>query len=198
MEPITIIIIIAIVSVIAVLVLSSKRRGAGADEEYDEDEYDEEEELDIEEADEDGGEYEEDYGEEYANEEPDADAEEDDDEYYVEEASFESYKATVVGMDVERHHNGSAKYPKSNLCFLVEFKIHRSRKKAEVITLDVPEEIYEDIRLGENALLVLQNGHFIDFGDRYAEEAPEDAIKQAEQEKEEARNAKKSSTKKKK
>ena len=195
MDPVTLITIIAIVSVIAVIVLFSKRRDAGIDEEYDEDEYDEDENYAY------GDDFDEDSDEHYEYEEvedeTDEDADEDDDLYEVEEAPFESYKATVAGMDIERNPTGTIRTPSSQLDFLVEFKIQRSRNKSEVITLEVPEDIYEDIKLGENALLVMQNGNFIDFGDRYAEDAPEDAIAEAIKANE-AKSTKKADPKKKK
>jgi len=89
------------------------------------------------------------------------------------EPLFEEERAIIVDMHMNlrnfgKMEGGPNKYHR--LKFLVDFQLN----DGEIKTLMVSEQQYEKMSVGEFAMLMTQNGRFIDFGDKFAETLNDD------------------------
>ena len=151
---------------IAVALLRPWRGTTEADEDLDETEQDpdaltEEDTTgwseDDENADEDDEDVEEDDGDDW-----DEDAEEP-----IEEIPLTSAKAKITDLRIEQRSPGLYADPRDQLRFIADFQV----SKREPRSMEIPEELYDKLKIGERATLITQGNLFIDFGDRYAEPA---------------------------
>lgn len=158
MDPIIwILILVAAGSLIAVFTLFKRSPAAAPD--------DAEEENDRETG---GLEEEEPEADDGQEDEDDWEDNEDGDEL-IEETPLTSETAKVTDLRVEQRPPGLYVDPRDQLKFMADFKIFKGKKKSYSRSIEIPEELYEKLKVGESATLITQGNLFVDFGDRYAE-----------------------------
>lgn len=87
----------------------------------------------------------------------------------IEEVSLTTERAEVADLRIEQRPPGLYKSPREQLKFLAEFTIYKGKKIVGSRSIEIPEKLYDTLKVGEKAALITQGDRFIDFGDRTAE-----------------------------
>ncbi len=79
--------------------------------------------------------------------------------------TIETY-ATLLDKNVIMEKDGSVKMPSHRISYLAKFRFDDGKET----TMNIPQEIYDELPVGSRDILISQNGYFIDFGGRLGED----------------------------